>query len=55
MIPILKFLDTLSNKKADSDDFKPTKFITMVCVRKDLVYCSQIFSSMEFGQRIRSS
>jgi len=55
MIPILKFLDTLSNKKVDSDNFKPTKFAVILCVRKDLAYCSQIFSSMEFGQRIRSS
>jgi hypothetical protein len=55
MIPILKFLDTLSNKKADSDDFKPTKFITMVCVRKDERYCSQIFGSLDFAQKIRSS
>jgi cob(I)alamin adenosyltransferase len=55
MIPILKFLDTLSNKKADSDDFMPTKFITLVCARKDIQYCNQIFSSLEFAQKIRSS
>lgn len=55
MIPILKFLDTLSNKKADSDDFKPTKFCALVCVHKDLAYCSQIFSSMEFAARIKST
>ena len=55
MVPILKFLDTLSNKKAESDDFTPTKFITLVCVRKDKIFCSQIFGSMEFARRITSS
>jgi hypothetical protein len=55
MIPILKFLDAISNRKQDTDDFKPTKFCVLLCVRKDLAYCSQIFSSMEFGQKIRSS
>ena len=54
-IPILKFLDTLSNKKAESDDFKPTKFIALVCARKDIQYCDQIFSSLEFAEKIRSS
>ena len=55
MIPILKFLDVLSNKKKDEEDYKPTKFITIVCVRKDEKYCDQIFSSLEFAQKIRSS
>lgn len=55
MIPILKFLDAISNRKQDADDFKPTKFCVLLCVRKDLAYCSQIFSSLEFGQKIRSS
>jgi hypothetical protein len=55
MIPILKFLDAISNRKQDSDDFKPTKFAVMLCVRTDLAYCRQIFSSMEFGEKIRST
>jgi hypothetical protein len=55
MIPILKFLDAISNRKQDSDDFKPTKFCVLLCVRKDEKYCNQIFSSLEFGQKIRST
>lgn len=55
MIPILKFLDSLSNKKQDDEDFKPTKYITLVCVRKDEEYCSQIFGSLEFAEKIKSS
>jgi hypothetical protein len=55
MIPILKFLDAISNRKQDTEDFKPTKFCVVLCVRQDSQYCSQIFSSMEFGQKIRST
>lgn len=55
MIPVLKFLDSLSNKKLDDLDYKPTKFITLVCVRKDQEYCSQIFGTLEFAEKIKSS
>lgn len=55
MIPILKFLDTLSNKKSDIDDFRPTKFSMIVCIRKDEVYCPQIFSSLKFAQQVKST
>lgn len=55
MIPILKFLDVISNRKQDDLDYKPTKFITLVCVRKDEEYCSQIFNSLEFAEKIKSS
>lgn len=41
-VPILKYLDSLSR----STDFKPTKFITMICIRKDQEYCGQIFDSL---------
>lgn len=53
-IPILKYLDNLSNKK-NADEFLPTKFITFVCVRKDQKYCNQIFKSMDFGASVKSS
>lgn len=55
MIPILKFLDAISNKKLNESDYKPTKFITLVCVRKDEEYCSQIFGSLDFAEKIKSS
>jgi hypothetical protein len=54
-IPIMKFLDTLSNKNLRDDDFKPTKFVVFVCLRKDQTYCNQIFSSMEFASSVKSS
>lgn len=55
MIPILNFLDILSNKKGEDEDYKPTKYVTLVCVRKDVKYCSQIFGTLEFAEKIRSS
>ena len=54
-IPILKFLDAISNRKQDEQDFRPTKFAIILCVRQDLAYCNQIFSSLEFGQKIKST
>lgn len=55
MIPILKFLDVISNKQQDTIDYKPTKFICIICVRKDEAYCNQIFDSLAFGNKIKSS
>jgi hypothetical protein len=49
MIPILKFLDSLSGRG------KPTKFITLVCVRQEEVYCDQILSSLQFANDVKSS
>lgn len=54
-IPILKFLDAISNRKQDSQNYKPTKFCVIICIRKDERSCTQIFNSLEFGQRIRST
>jgi hypothetical protein len=54
-IPIMKYLDSLSNKATDDEDFRPTKFITLICIRKDEEYCNQIFDSMAFGMQIKSS
>jgi hypothetical protein len=54
-VPILKFLDVISNKGKEEDKYTPTKFITLVCVRQEQNYCSQIFSSLEFGSKIKSS
>lgn len=55
MIPILKFLDTLSNKKSELNDYRPTKFCMIVCIRKEKNYCDQIFSSLKFAQQIKST
>jgi hypothetical protein len=56
MIPILKFLDALSNKKStETEDYRPTKFCMIVCIRKEEVYCNQIFDSLEFAQAVKSS
>jgi hypothetical protein len=55
MVPILKFLDVISNRKKDENDYKPTKFIALVGVRKEENYCNQIFSSLEFASRVKSS
>ena len=55
MIPILKFLDVISNRNKSDLDYTPTKFITLACVRKDASFCSQIFSTLEFSEKINSS
>ena len=55
MVPILKFLDAISNRKQDDANYKPTKFCVLLCLRKDESYCEQIFSSMEFGEKIKST
>ena len=54
-IPIMKFLDTLSNKNKSSQDYKPTKFIMMCMVRQEERYCDQIFETLEFAQNVKSS
>ena len=53
-IPIMNYLDNLSKNNA-SDDFTPTKFICMVCVRTEEKYCSQVFSTLDFAQSVRST
>ena len=55
MIPILKFLDNLSNKNKSDTEFKPTKFVTIVCVRQEERYCDQISETFEFAQDIKSN
>lgn len=54
-IPIMKFLDNLSNKNASEVDFKPTKFIMMCMVRQEERYCDQTFETLEFANNVKSS
>jgi hypothetical protein len=54
MIPILKFLDNLSAKQKDQD-WKPTKFITICCVRQESRYCDQTMETIQFAQNVKSS
>jgi hypothetical protein len=55
MIPILKFLDNLSNKNKSDTDWRPTKFITLCCVRQEERYCDQTVETLEFAQTIKST
>lgn len=56
MIPILKFLDNLSTKtKEPSQDWRPTKFITICCVRQELQYCDQTMETIQFAQNVKST
>jgi hypothetical protein len=48
-VPIFKFLDILSNKK--SAEFKPTKFICLLSINKDLT-CNQTIETLEFADKI---
>ena len=54
-IPILKFLDNLSNKNKKEDEWLPTKFITICNIRQEEKYCDQTFKTLEFAQSIKSS
>jgi hypothetical protein len=56
MIPILKFLDNLSTKTKDTkQDWKPTKFITICCIRQELNYCDQTMETVQFAQNVKST
>uniref|UniRef100_A0A6C0H6W7 Kinesin motor domain-containing protein n=1 Tax=viral metagenome TaxID=1070528 RepID=A0A6C0H6W7_9ZZZZ len=55
MIPIMSFLDTLSNRKKSEFDYKPTKFIMMCMVRQEERYCDQIFDTLDFAQNVKST
>lgn len=54
-IPIMKFLDNLSNKNISELDYKPTKFIMMCMVRQEERYCDQTFETLEFANNVKSS
>jgi hypothetical protein len=56
-IPILKFLDNLPLKKSDTPDsvWKPTKFITLCCIRQEAEYCDQTMETVEFANNIKST
>lgn len=49
MIPILNYLGTLSDKPTK------TKYIMMCMMRQDIRYCSQIFETLEFADKVKSS
>lgn len=55
MIPILKFLDNLSNKNKSDTTWRPTKFITLCCIRQEEKYCDQTMETLEFAQNVKSS
>lgn len=55
MIPILKFLDTLTNKNKQEADWRPTKFITICTIRQEEKYCTQTFETLQFAQSIKST
>jgi hypothetical protein len=55
MIPIMRFLDTLSNRNKSETDYKPTKFIMMCMIRQEERYCDQIFETLDFAQNVKSS
>lgn len=55
MIPILKFLDNLSKKNKLEEDWLPTKFVTICNIRQEEKYCNQIFETLQFAQKIKST
>jgi hypothetical protein len=65
-IPILNFLDNLQSKKSidnlqskksDTPDseWKPTKFITLCCIRQEADYCDQTIETVDFANNIKST
>jgi len=54
-IPIMKFLDNLSNKNKSDIDFRPTKFIMINHVRQEERYCDQTYETLQFAQVVKST
>lgn len=54
-IPIMNFLDTLSNKNKSNVDYKPTKFIMICNVRQEENYCDQTVETLKFAQIVSST
>lgn len=54
-IPIMTFLDTLTNKNKSDSEWKPTKFVMMCMVRQEEKYCDQIYETLDFAHNIKSS
>jgi hypothetical protein len=52
MIPVLQFLDSLGS---NSQDYKPTKFLMTTHIRQDPQFCPQIFDTLDFASKIKSS
>jgi hypothetical protein len=50
-IPIMKYLDSLSKKKNDNV-WRPTKFITLICLRQEELYCNETFDTLQFANSI---
>jgi Kinesin motor domain len=58
MIPILQYLDSLSKLPGGGttiQQYKPTKFITLVAVRQEARYCDQLLETLDFAHAIKSS
>jgi hypothetical protein len=53
-IPILKYLDSLVKVRNPDSEWKPTKFITLVCVRQEIVYSTQTINSLKLATKISS-
>jgi hypothetical protein len=54
-IPIMTFLDKLSNRNKSDVDYKPTKFIMLCNTRQEEVYCEQTVETLKFAQTITST
>lgn len=55
LIPIMSFLDNLSNKNKSDEDYRPTKFIMICNVRQEEKYCNQTVETLNFAQTIAST
>lgn len=55
MIPIMNFLDNLSNKKKSEEDYNPTKFIMTCMIRQEEKYCDQIYETIKFADNVAST
>jgi len=53
VIPILQFLDQLGTGTAEN--YKPTKFVLLMCVREEESKCKDTVSTLQFGDTIRST
>jgi chromosome segregation ATPase len=54
-IPIMKFLDSLSNKKRNPEDYAPTKYIMICVLRQEEKYCEPSYKTLEFAESVKST
>jgi hypothetical protein len=52
-VPLMKFIDSLSNKQ--TDEWHPAKYVVLCHVRQEEKYCGQSLDTLRFAERIKNA